>query len=129
MSTQRSVAPPSQQPPLVNPAATSPTTIPPMWLCVLKYNQISVYAVATLNGVLGIILTLISSLTTDPNIQRLVAIGFGVCVALLNLIIHFILQVLIVATSNGPAQEQQEEAFINNAGPIPDNTPPNAAMV
>jgi len=117
---------PANQP--ANPA-NQPQPIPSSWLCVSKFNQVSTTTVAMLNAVVGIILVLVAALNTDPAIQRLIGLGFGTAIALLNIVLHWILQLLIITNSSSNAQEQQEESYIDDnpapnptAIPIPTNT-------
>ena len=94
---------------------TIPTTIPTSWTIMRKYNSISTASTATINGILAVILTLVSALNTEPSTQQIISISFGSTIAILNLLIHFGLQVGVACTTQNAQQEAQEEAYINQA--------------
>ena len=98
-----------------NNTNTNNQKISKSWIIARDFNQISSASVTTINGILAAILTLLSGLNTDPNIQKTMAIAFGTTITILNLVIHIVLQIMIVVNSTNNQQEQAEEAFVNDA--------------
>jgi len=99
---------------------TTPTSVPKSWIVAREFNQVTIIFISTLNSVMATTLTLVSSLNTDPGTQKLIGIGFGTGIVLVNLVLHAVLQIMISCASQNNQQEQAEEQFVDQQGP-PDN--------
>ena len=91
-----------------------PVPIPKSWTITRDYVQISGAAIVSINGILATILTILTALNTNPETQKIIGLAFGATITILNILIHFGLQIaLIISNSGSLVDEKKEENFVD----------------